>query len=64
VAACDYTLIGEELYVGGAYLSQDPVKLGSIAGQDIPKIAAVILILLGALLKTFGSNFLTRLLTL
>jgi hypothetical protein len=62
VAACDYTLIGEELYAGGAYLSQDKVKLGSIAGQDYLKVASIALVLLGALAVTFGSDFLPQLL--
>ena len=52
VAACDYTLIGEELYAAGAYLSQDKVKLGSIAGQDIIKGLTMAFILLGSLLAT------------
>lgn len=52
VAACDYTLIGEELYAAGAYLSQDKVKLGSIAGQDIIKGMTMALILLGSILAT------------
>ena len=42
VAACDYTLIGEELFVAGAYLSREPRQLGSLKGQDIGK--AVILL--------------------
>ncbi|MBU1626874.1 hypothetical protein KKB18_05845, partial [bacterium] len=37
VAACDYTMIGEELYAAGAYLSKDPMTLGSIKAQDLVK---------------------------
>lgn len=62
VAACDYTLIGEELYAGGAYLSQDTIKLGSIAGQDYLKIVSMTLVILGALAATFQSGFLSKLL--
>jgi hypothetical protein len=46
VTACDYTLIGEELFAASAYLSQKPKELGSLKGQDIAKgiiIAALIL---------------------
>lgn len=64
VAACDYTLIGDEMLVAGAYLAQDPVKLGSTAGQDWVKLAGVCLILVGAILATFGSNSLAKLLSL
>jgi len=58
VAACDYTLIGEELYAGGAYLSQDPVRLGSIGGQDYVKAISMILILIGTISLTLKSNWL------
>lgn len=45
VTACDYTLIGEELYAASAYISREPLLLGAIKGEDIGKviIAAVIL---------------------
>ncbi len=61
VAACDYTLIGEEIYAAAAVASQDPVALGSIEGQDLSKILAVFLIVLGSLFSTFGSDFLKNL---
>lgn len=56
VAACDYTLIGEEIFAVGAYFSQDPIRRGSIAGQDFGKIVAIVLILIGVLVSTFGSG--------
>jgi len=59
VAACDYTLLGDELFAAGAYLAKDPVGLGSIVGQDMGKWVAIALIAAGALLSTFGSNVLT-----
>ncbi|MBI4656089.1 MAG: hypothetical protein HY746_04980 [Elusimicrobia bacterium] len=46
---CDYTLIGEELYAAGAYLSKDPVLVGTLRGQDIGKVFAMAVILLGAI---------------
>jgi hypothetical protein len=42
VCACDYTLIGEELYAAGAYLSRDPAMLGSIKGQDYTKAVVAV----------------------
>lgn len=53
IAACDYTLIGEELFAAGAYLSEDPLQLGSIAVQDIGKILAIVLIAIGTITSTF-----------
>jgi hypothetical protein len=50
VTACDYCLIGEELYAASAYLSRDTRLLGNLKGQDITKIVLTILILLGAVL--------------
>jgi hypothetical protein len=61
VAACDYTLIGEELLAAGAYLSNDPVKLGSIEGQDIIKLIAIAVVICGALLTSFNVKILTNL---
>jgi hypothetical protein len=52
VCACDYTLIGEELYAAGAYLSRQPAMLGSIKGQDWTKAAVAIAIVLGTILST------------
>ncbi len=54
VAACDFTLIGEELYAASAYLSQEPVQLGSLKGQDFGKFIFILLILLGVLIKLLG----------
>jgi Domain of unknown function (DUF6754) len=45
ISACDYTLIGEELYAASAYLSHEPLLLGALKGQDYGK-----LIILGVLL--------------
>jgi hypothetical protein len=52
--ACDYTLIGEELYAAGASLSGDPVQIGSIRGQDIAKAVFIVIIIVGVVLKLLG----------
>jgi hypothetical protein len=54
VAICDYSIIGEELYALGAYVSHDPTQSSSLAGQDIGKYIAAILIVVGAILITLG----------
>lgn len=56
VAACDYTLLGEELYAAGAYLSQDKIKVGSIGAQDIAKGICMFIVLVGSLLATADMN--------
>ena len=45
VAACDYTLIGEEFFAASAYLSGEPDQLGTLLGQDVAKAIAWIAIL-------------------
>lgn len=52
IALCDYTLIGEELYAAGAYMSKDPVLTASLRGQDISKFILIALLLLGVGLAT------------
>ncbi len=54
VVACDYTLIGEELYAASAYLGREPVLLGTLKAQDYGKAAVIILTLLGFLGMSFG----------
>jgi hypothetical protein len=54
VAACDYTLIGEELFVAGAYLSKEPRQLGSLKGQDLGKAIILVLLLVGIVIQTAG----------
>jgi hypothetical protein len=63
IVSCDYTLIGEDEFAAAAYLSEDPTQKGIIFGQDITKIIASALILLGAILATFGNNVLKTLLS-
>jgi hypothetical protein len=60
VVACDYTLIGEELYAAGASLSGDAVQIGSIRGQDIAKAIFVVMILVGVILRLMGINGFTE----
>jgi hypothetical protein len=54
IVACDYTLIGEELYAASAYLGREPKLLGSLKAQDIAKGAFVILAILGLIAANFG----------
>lgn len=61
IVACDYTLIGEELFAASGYLSKDPLVLGSIKGQDILKLIVALVIIAGGIFSTFGSSFLSNL---
>jgi hypothetical protein len=55
VAACDYTLIGEEFFAASAYLSGEPHQLGSLKGQDVGKLICGLMILVGCTLATILS---------
>jgi hypothetical protein len=51
ITACDYTLIGEELYAASAYLARDPKLLGTLKGQDWSKAIIVMLLILTLILS-------------
>ena len=59
ITACDYTLIGEELYAASAYLSREPMLLGSLKGQDYGKLMILGAIILGVILELLGINWIT-----
>jgi hypothetical protein len=56
VAACDYTLVGEEIFAGGAYLSKDAVKIGNLAAQDWGKLVSMAIIIIGSIMVTMGNK--------
>ncbi len=53
IAACDYVLISDEFYAASAYLSRQPVLVGSLVGQDWIKMTVMGMILFGSLASTF-----------
>ena len=55
VAACDYTLIGEEFFAASAYLSGELDQLGSLKGQDVGKLIVAAGIIVGVIGATIAS---------
>jgi len=55
ITACDYTLIGEELYAASAYLSRERVLLGTLRGQDVGKAIFLVAMIVGAVLAAAGA---------
>ncbi|HTJ44785.1 MAG TPA: DUF6754 domain-containing protein [Kofleriaceae bacterium] len=53
IAACDYTLIGEELYATSAYLTREPNLLAQLKAGDALKMNIMILIVAGVIAATF-----------
>jgi len=54
IAACDYTIIGDEYYAATAYLTREPVLSGSLVGQDRCKMVLMALMAFGLLLATLA----------
>lgn len=55
VAACDYTLIGEEFFAASAYLSGQPDQLGSLKGQDMGKVLVAAFLIIGCFFATLAA---------
>ncbi|MEW5951341.1 MAG: hypothetical protein GX447_02180 [Elusimicrobia bacterium] len=54
--ACDYTLIGEELYAAGAYLSKEPMLVSALKVQDFGKLVFMISVAVFSLLLIIGAK--------
>lgn len=57
VVACDYCLIGEELYAASAYLSREPRLLGTLKGQDAGKMLLITGLIIGNILLQLHQFF-------
>jgi hypothetical protein len=56
VAACDYSIVGEEVYCAGAYLSKNEEMMGTIASQDWVKLIVIVLTIIGSIAAAAGST--------
>ena len=54
ISACDYTLIGEELFAAGAYLGAGASHVASLTVQDILRWVVILALLGGAAVKLVG----------
>ncbi len=55
ITACDYTLMGEELYAASAYLSRQPLLVAQLRGQDIAKSIIAAVMVAGVLAATYAA---------
>lgn len=55
ITACDYTLMGEELYAASAYLSRQPLLVAQLRGQDIAKGIIAAVLIAGVAAATYAS---------
>ena len=57
IAACDYCIMGEELYAASAYMSREPLLLGGLKGQDWAKFIIGTMIVVGVIVSFFTTSF-------
>jgi len=57
IAACDYVLIGEELFAASAYLSKDILDKITLKNQDITKALVMVSVAIGAMINTIYSIY-------
>ncbi|MFW6438159.1 MAG: DUF6754 domain-containing protein [Armatimonadota bacterium] len=55
ITACDYTLMGEELYAASAYLSRQPLLVAQLRGQDIAKTIIAAVMIAGVAAATYAA---------
>ncbi len=55
ITACDYTLMGEELYAASAYLSRQPLLVAQLRGQDIAKSIIAAALVVGVAAATYAA---------
>jgi hypothetical protein len=58
ITTCDYTLIGEELYAASAYMSKEPLILGTLKAQDYFKFIILFFVIVGTILSTARVTYL------
>lgn len=56
VAACDYALIGEEIYAAGTYLSRNRAQVGSLVAQEIGKYLGIAVIVVLSIISSFSGS--------
>lgn len=62
VATCDYTLLGDELFAAGAYITKEPGKVAAVVIQDLIKWGVIGAVLLGTFLNTAGTDIAVKIL--
>ncbi len=58
IAACDYTLIGEELYAASAYLSRNALQIATLKAEDVFKLAMAAAAVIMSVAASLGLKFL------
>jgi len=62
VCACDYTLLGEELFAGAAFVDKRPHQLATIQTNDWIKLILIVIIVIGMVAAASGHKEINNLL--
>ena len=54
IAACDYTIIADELYAASAYISRNPLEVAGVKAGDWFKALSLAIMLIGIILATLA----------
>lgn len=57
ITSCDYTIIGEELYAASAYLSREPLLMGTLKAQDYLKAFIIVMVSIYLLILVISTIF-------
>jgi hypothetical protein len=60
----DYLLVGEECYAAAAFVAKDAEQTLTISAEDMPKYLAIVLIIVGVIATSAGSDAITSMLGL
>ncbi|MBD3285592.1 hypothetical protein GF359_04000 [candidate division WOR-3 bacterium] len=64
ITACDYTLIGEELFAASAYISKEPNLIGTVKAQDWSKVIIMGVLIILTIVAVVGAGaFATKILS-
>jgi hypothetical protein len=63
-AGCDSIFIGAEMFAAATQIEPTPVRVGSTYAEDWITRTMVVLMIIGSLMVTFGSDALIRLMKL
>jgi len=56
VVACDYVILGDEMFAASAHFAKNELHLGSLRAEDIIKAVSIGLMIIGAVSVTLGST--------
>jgi hypothetical protein len=63
VVCFDYSILGEEVFAAGAYVTKEPYIVSALVANDLLRVFIISILLLGTLFLTMGNNEILKLFT-